>query len=168
MMRNKCHHPVRKALLILKLSPGEDFMPQYLQSCYPFIGACHLEIHISIVILNSLPAQTENQAGVIPNIPKVQRNESLLRLPGFPQLLFCCSGLTLFLSPLDYSSFSPMRKDNINWKEKAYECLNNQQHKKEQTTGFSYKLVKIREEFGRQNRKDAAHFSRSDVPVLCG
>lgn len=78
-------------------------MSQYLQCCYPFIGACHLEIHISIVIFNSLPAQTKpSWSHFIPLYQKYRANT--FETSKFSSALFCYSGLTLLLS-LEVKSF---------------------------------------------------------------
>lgn len=74
-----------------RVSLEEDFMSQYLQCCYPFISACHLEIHISIVIFNSLPAQREKTKleSFYPSARSHYTKSTeglLLRLPSFLQL----------------------------------------------------------------------------------
>lgn len=169
MRRIKCYQHIRKALLTLsQCSLEEDLMSQYLQCCYPFIGACHLEIHISIIIFNSLPAQTKpSWSHFILLYQKYKGNTfetskfffSFILLFRINSVPFCPWKLRAFVDKflihswscalrscrfsfpatlpsahfppnifylsVNYSSFSPMRKEKENWKEKAYECFNN-------------------------------------------
>lgn len=91
----------------LRISLEENSMSQYLQCCYPFVGACHLEIHISIVIFNALPSQTDKSKleSFHPLHQKYRR--ITFETSKFSSALFCCSGLTVncsFLS-LEIKSF---------------------------------------------------------------